>query len=98
MESSPAERDLGLLVDRGLNKSQQHALAAKRTNCIKHSITSQSRELIILLCLVLVRPHLEYCVQFWAPQVKKDVKVLECIQRSTQSWWKGWKACPVRSG
>ncbi|KAK4810838.1 hypothetical protein QYF61_008810 [Mycteria americana] len=84
LESSPAERDLGVLVDSRLNRSQQCALAAKRANhilgCIKHSITSWSKEVIIPLYLVLLRPHLEYCVQFWAPPFK-DVKVLDCIQR-----------------
>ena len=88
LEGSPTERDLRVWVDGQLNRSHQCALAAKRANrvlgCIRHSITSQSGQVIVPLCTALVWPHLEHCVQFWAPHCKKDIEPSECVCRPRQ--------------
>ncbi|PKU34145.1 hypothetical protein llap_15551 [Limosa lapponica baueri] len=81
MESSPEEMDLGVFVDEKLNMSQQCALPVQKANhilgCIKSSMTSRLWEVTLLLCSDLVRPHLEYYVQLWSPQHKKDMDLLE---------------------
>ncbi|PKU49360.1 hypothetical protein llap_399 [Limosa lapponica baueri] len=83
LEGRPAERDLRVLVDK-LAMKQQRALVAKKTNgllrCIKKSIASRLRKVILPLYSALVRPHLEYCVPVLGPQFKKDRKLLERVQ------------------
>ena len=66
------------MVDGKLDMNHQCALTAQKASCVLGSIyTSRSREVILPPYSALMSPHLEYCVQFWAPQFKKGRELEE---------------------
>ncbi|KAK4829115.1 hypothetical protein QYF61_002153 [Mycteria americana] len=69
-----------------LDMSWQCLLAAEKASCIlgcikRSVVSSRSREVIPLLYSTLRGPRLEYCIQLWSHQYKKDMGLLEWVQR-----------------
>ena len=79
------EKDLGVLVTDDLKPSQHCSQVVKTANklvgFIGRVFENKSEKVILKLYNSLVRPHLEYCVQFWSPYYRKDIEKLERVQR-----------------
>ena len=79
------EKDLGLTISADMKVSEQCGIAAAKGNqilgLIRRNIAYKEKELIIPLYKTIVRPLLEYCIQAWKPYRKKDIDMLERVQR-----------------
>jgi len=73
------------MVDEKLDMSHQCELTAQKAKhilgCITSIVASRSKEGFLPHYSSLVRPHQEYCVQLYHPQHKKDMELLERVQR-----------------
>lgn len=71
-----------------LDKTQQCAPVAQKVKCIlgciRSSVASRVMKGILPLCSVLVRP-LECCIQLWGSQHRRDIDLLEGVQRMDHS-------------
>uniref|UniRef100_A0A8C5M1E9 Reverse transcriptase domain-containing protein n=1 Tax=Leptobrachium leishanense TaxID=445787 RepID=A0A8C5M1E9_9ANUR len=85
LTSTSEERDLGVIISEDLRVSSQCNRAAgnasRMLGCVGRGISSRKREVLMPRYRALVRPHLEYCVQYWRPYLQKDIDILERVQR-----------------
>ena len=78
------QRDLGIFIDDSCKPGLQCAIAAKKANQvlgrINRSFSCYTRDVMLQIYKVFVRPNLEYAVSAWSPWLAKDINVLESIQ------------------
>lgn len=55
------------------------------------SIAKRLREVILPICSALGRPHMLWCAQFWSPQHKRDMEILEQVHpRAVKNYFLLW--------
>jgi hypothetical protein len=85
LSETKSERDLGVVFDNNLKVGQNCTTAIKKANktlgLIFRTFEHKDASIVISMYKSLVRPHLEYCVQAWAPHYQKDIDRLERVQR-----------------
>ena len=85
LSTTVKEKDLGVTMNANMKVSEQCRIAASKGNqvlgMIRRNITYKDKSLIVPLYKAIVRPHLEYCIQAWSPYLRKDIDMLEKIQR-----------------
>ena len=92
------EKDLGVLVNTKLSPSEQvfavRQKALRMLGAIYRNVQYKNGEIISKLYYAFVRPHLEYCVQAWAPMYEKDSWLLERVQKRATKMTNGLGCLP----
>ena len=85
LEEVTEERDLGVIIQNNLKCDKQCAKSVSTANrilgMIKRTFCYLDKDVVLQLYKSLVRPHLEYSVQAWRPHLRKDIDLIERVQR-----------------
>ena len=83
------------MIRKDLKSSSQCVKIVKTANkivgTIKRTFTFKTKDNLLQLYKCLVRPHLKYCMQVWNPDLKKDIDLLEGVQRRATNMTLGYK-------
>jgi len=93
LEKSSEEKDQNVLIGTGWPQVSSVPLWPRKPMVswvAIGSVASRLREVILLLFAVLVRSHLEYCVQFWALRWKVSQNILHLWGLERVSQWAGY--------
>ena len=86
------EKDLGVWITNDLKPEKQVIAASQRAmtvlRSVKRAFVRFDIETFSIIYTTYIRPHLEYCIQAWAPYYAKDILLLEKVQRrATKLVW-----------
>ncbi|XP_076041896.1 uncharacterized protein LOC143025774 [Oratosquilla oratoria] len=85
LQTTTEEKDSGVYVTPDTSPTVHISKAADKANSmlgrIKRTFTCMDKEIFLALYTTLVRPLMEYAVQAWSPYKKKDINILEKVQR-----------------
>ena len=95
LKSVEFEKDLSIIIDKNFKFTEQCANVVTKANqmlgIITRKIKYKSKDVIVKLYKTLVRPHLEYCMQFWSPLLAGEKKMIESVQRRALKLINGYK-------
>ena len=85
LEETTIEKDLGIYVSEDWKSSAHTARVANKANSvlgrIRRTFTFMNKTIFMKVYPSMVRSHLEYAVQAWSPRLRKDIVLLEKVQR-----------------
>ena len=85
LEIVTQEKDIGVIIDNKLSFENHIINKVNKANSImgiiRRTFNYLDKNLFLILFKTLVRPHIEYANQIWAPYLQKHITTLENVQR-----------------